>query len=132
MANCKHCGKPLPARRSSFCTRQCSKNFEKAQYRAKFPESRLSKPTVGAMSELRVAVDLLSKGYEVFRAVSPACSCDLIALRDGQTLRIEVRTANFRPNNRASMPRTPADAGKQDHFAFVLPNSISYEPALNA
>ena len=85
------------------------------------------------MSELRVAVDLLSKGYEVFRAVSPACSCDLVALREGQLpLRIEVRTANFQLNSRATMPRHSADAGKQDHFAFVLPNSISYEPALNA
>lgn len=51
----------------------------------------LPKPTVGAMSEMLVCTDLLKEGYHVFRAVSPACPCDLIALKD-ETVRVEVKT----------------------------------------
>lgn len=50
--------------------------------------------TVGAIGELRVAIDLLSKKYEVFKALSPSCSCDLAILKNGKLKTIEVRTGN--------------------------------------
>lgn len=46
----------------------------------------------GARSELLVCADLIRLGYEVFRAVSPQCSCDLMILRKGIPERVEVRT----------------------------------------
>lgn len=46
----------------------------------------------GAISELLVAADLLERGYEVFRAVSQSCSCDLVATKPNVFLSIEVRT----------------------------------------
>lgn len=55
----------------------------------------------GAIAELAVAADLLKRGYEVFRAQSSTCSCDLIAMIDSEDgtefemLRIEVRTAGI-------------------------------------
>lgn len=55
-------------------------------------EKKLSPPTTGAVSELMVSVDLLKKGYAVFRALSPACFCDLIAIKNEETLLVEVRT----------------------------------------
>jgi Holliday junction resolvase-like predicted endonuclease len=56
------------------------------------PLRYLSRGNTGAVSELVVCADLLKKGYEVFRSVSPSSSCDLIVLKDGKTLTIEVRT----------------------------------------
>lgn len=48
---------------------------------------------------------LLRQGYEVFRSVSPNCTCDLIACRDGETLRVEVRVGRLsrRPTDRADV-----------------------------
>lgn len=85
--------------------------------------------TVGAIAELRVSVDLLAKGFEVFRAISPSCSCDLAALKDGRLLRIEVRTAYRSKNGGIISNRSRFSA---DHFAFVLPDEIVYEPQILA
>jgi hypothetical protein len=84
------------------------------------------------------AVDLMKRGYEVFRALSPACSCDLIALAGGRSLRIEVRTGIRSPvSGRVSFPRnggtvtknrTPGDL---DHYAVVVAGEVAlYEPPL--
>ena len=51
--------------------------------------------TVGEMGELKVAIDLLSKGLEVFKALSPSTSCDIAILKKRKILKtIEVRTGN--------------------------------------
>lgn len=55
----------------------------------------LATGTVGEIGELKVAIDLLSKGFEVFKALSPSASCDIAILKDKTILKtIEVRTAN--------------------------------------
>lgn len=41
---------------------------------------------------MRVAADLMKQGYSVFRALSPACFCDLIAVKRDKVMQIEVRT----------------------------------------
>jgi len=48
---------------------------------------------------------LLRQGYEVFRSVSPHCSCDLLAYKAGKTVRVEVRVGrvNRKPTDRADM-----------------------------
>ena len=44
----------------------------------------------GAETELRICADLISRGWEIFRAVSPATSCDLVGRTPrGQLVRIE-------------------------------------------
>ena len=48
--------------------------------------------TVGALAELTVAIDLLQKGYEVYRSLSPSCSGDLLIEKNKEFLKIEVRT----------------------------------------
>lgn len=72
----------------------------------------LSIGTTGAIGELRVSVDLLIKGYEVFRAVSHSCSCDLIAIKQSRALRIEVRTTSYRKDGTPHFPGNPNDEGK--------------------
>jgi hypothetical protein len=113
--------------RQKYCSPKCSSaayNDENGP-RSNYPGIATS--TVGAIGELRVAVDLLSKKYEVFRSISSACSCDLAILKNGKLLRIEVRTAYRTKNGTIICDRKDARA---DHVALVLPNEIIYEPCL--
>jgi hypothetical protein len=88
--------------------------------------SIISTGTVGAIGELRACSDLLSKGYAVFRSVSPACFCDLVIAKDGRLTTVEVRTGTrttkgdlyYSKENRAEV------------MAIVLPDEIVYLPAL--
>ncbi len=48
--------------------------------------------TVGAVTEMAVAIDLMRGGWAVFRALSPSCHCDLIASKRGELVKVEVRT----------------------------------------
>jgi hypothetical protein len=93
----------------------------------------LASATVGALGELLVAADLLIRGYEVFRAISPSCSCDLAILKDGKLLRVEVRTGY-----RTTVDPDAIAIGKKQgtHRADILavvvhsPTRIRYEPEL--
>ena len=89
------------------------------------PVYNLPSGVVGASSELRAASDLILRGYEVFRSVSPACSCDLVILKNGLLQRIEVRSG-WRNNvtGALSMCRKSIRA---DVLAIVLPQRIEYE-----
>ena len=108
--------------RQRFCDDECRLRAYKTQSSYK----GLATNTVGAMQELRVAADLLAKGYEVFRAVSPACSTDLVIQKDGILLRIEVRTGYYLPKG----IQFAQDSFKSDHFAVALPDQIIYRPPL--
>ncbi len=66
----------------------------------------LSTGSVGAIAELIVSVDLMKRGYEVFRALSQACSCDLLALKHGVAIRVEVRSASYNKNGTIGFARS--------------------------
>ena len=85
--------------------------------------------TTGAIGELRVSVDLLIRGYEVFRALSPATSCDIAILKSGALLRVEVRTG-YRNLKTGKILFCGARAGRADVTAVVLPDEILYVPPL--
>ena len=121
---CANCGQPYYASMNRRLCRSCRKRVVS---NSTYPG--ISTGTVGAIGELRVSTDLLARGYEVFRAVSPSCSCDLIARKGGRALRIEVRTAHGSPEN-LKVPSKLKDVGRQDHFAAVLPDQIVYLPKL--
>jgi hypothetical protein len=86
----------------------------------------LNDSTVGAIGELRVSTDLLERGFDVFRALSPSASCDLAIIRDGKFLRVEVRTGHENGKGGFLVRRN----GSYDIIAIVLPDRIVYEPAL--
>ena len=44
------------------------------------------------MHEMLVAVDLLRRGFYVYRSLTPNSPCDLAIVKDDQFLRIEVKT----------------------------------------
>jgi len=129
---CRSCRGPIPPEKrptAIYCSRRC--NHAKASQVIQEVNPVLGTVptgTRGAISELRVCADLLEKGYEVFRAVSPAASCDLAALRNGELLRIEVRTGTYKLTGGISYPKNI----KADVLAVVLHNQIVYEPPLEA
>jgi hypothetical protein len=86
----------------------------------------------GAASELYAAADLIERGYEVFRAVSPAAKADLLIEKpDGSVERIQVRTGKRHKGiNNKGTRLTYDNKGKYDRLAVVIPTEarILYIP----
>lgn len=100
-ASCGICLGPMErkgrrGRSAKYCSGACAREAARRKYRLAnpypYPGVVLPSGSVGAASELRVAVDLLMRGHSVFRALSPSSPCDLAVLCQGQLLRVEVRT----------------------------------------
>lgn len=133
-APCKGCGKPITGEKavwhSKYCSVECKSSYLKREYRKHNPYHGPSLPSgsVGAVSELVVAADLLERGFEVYRALSPAAPCDLAILRDGRLLRVEVTSGRRRIGGGISRPQK--DRLKFDILAVVVrpSNQVIYEP----
>ncbi len=133
---CLECGILLLGSSRKFCSGGHGAKYRLQKNHDANPPLGITTGTMGAIGELRVAAELLSKGYEVFRAVSPACSCDLAVLKNGQLLRIEVRTAPARPTNSRVLAVTGivnnVDKTKSDIAAIISRDGgkIEYHPPL--
>lgn len=91
----------------------------------------------GTRHELVVCVDLMAKGYEMYKAMSPGASCDLIAVKGGKIIRVEVATATgyLRDGRIAHSHLYDAKRNKTNRYdllAIVFRDSmnITYQPAL--
>lgn len=94
--------------------------------------SRIGLPTAttGALAELVVAADLLRRGFEVYRAVSPAAKSDLVIVRDGRILRVQVKTTYRRANGKLMGRCRATDAlDPSEVWAFVVHGVIGSEIA---
>jgi len=80
------------------------------------------------MSELLAAADLLKHGFEVYRNVSPQGSSDLIILKEGKMLSVEVRTA--RKDNKTGRIHCPKKNLRSNILALVFKDEVTYEPPL--
>jgi hypothetical protein len=129
--NCVACGmimkNILPHKK--YCGKNCKYNFSTKKFGLKkFKKSELNSTNVGAMHEMIVCVDLLKKGYNVFRSISPAASCDILILKDKHMLRIEVTTGNILSLT-GKIYHPKKDESKFDVLALVMHDgSIVYEP----
>jgi hypothetical protein len=135
MKFCKNCGKKFSGKRKDavFCSGRCRGidyqiGYIQQGFGSQVASARVSCGTKGAIGELRVCVDLLGQGYEVFRAVSPSCSCDLIATKQGKSLSIEVRTRGLNKNGTYHYAKHGVRA---ETVAIVLPDKIVYTPPLD-
>jgi len=70
---------------------------------------------------MMIASDLLRKGYAVFSALTPVCFCSLIAIKDGKTYRLEVKTGYKSITDRICFSKT--SGGEIDVFAVWERNS---------
>lgn len=87
----------------------------------------VSSGMLGAFNELMVSADLLLRGVHVFRAVSPSCPCDIIALHDAKIIRIEVTTGYLTVDGDVSFNRH--DTSNYDVVAAVVAReTIVYLP----
>lgn len=131
------CNQPVPEarqkRHSKFCSRACTLADSRVKWRCNNAPLDIPRGTTGTVSELLVCVDLLKRGYEVFRSMSPACSCDLAALKDHVLCRIEVKTG-FRSATKKNIhySMNSKQVGQHDVLAIVLvgENIIEYRPTL--
>jgi len=109
-----------------YCSIKCSgESFKERTGRSS--ALKLPTATVGAISELKLSTDLMTKGYSVFRALSAACFCDFIAIKDDKTIMVEARTGYMnKVSGTPSFPRVMH--GKIDCFAvyFPLESSCKY------
>lgn len=92
-----------------------------------------SKPMRGAWAELLVAVDLIGRGYEIFTAAYGSSSCDMVALRGGKTLRVEVKLGQWN----GSKHTASIDTGRRKSFDLLAivardGKEIRYLPELAA
>lgn len=72
----------------------------------------------------------MRRGYAVFRALSPACVCDLAIIQDGMLTRVEVTTGSITPRGARSHPKRHA-TDNYDLLAVVYHDGrIDYTPAL--
>lgn len=94
----------------------------------------ISKVSTGAASELVVAVDLIKRGYYVYRNVAPAGPCDLVAIRKGGTnvMRVEVKTG-YKTKAGEIRPTKTAQIRDDDYdvLAFVYENDVYYDPVIS-
>lgn len=125
------CGRVVPLKKEKRKAKYCSAKCARVHYqeRAGFGRLGLSPGTAGAVGEMVVCVDLLRQGFEVFRAVSPSCSCDLIALRDKHSWRVEVKQAQRNEITGKVAVNLP-NRERCDVLASVIGNEVVYDPEL--
>ena len=87
-------------------------------------KSYLPSSTLGALSESRACADLLRLGYEVFRAVSPAATCDLVIMKKDRLLRAEVKPSYYLRDGKTI--RRAKIGGHTDVVIWVLDDKLIY------
>lgn len=128
----RRCGKEFETNKAHqiFCNRKCriTDNYLR-QERELIPACPA---TVGAISELIASTDLLRNGYSVFRALSPACTSDLVAFRNARNdvvYRIQVVTGYKTHLGRIFSSKS--DKHKDyDILAIVVGGNVTYRPEL--
>lgn len=126
---CSNCGSEFQPRMSTqrLCSNHCREVFYKGQHAD--PEGeKIPSGTVGAVTELVIAADLMRKGWHVFRALSPACFCDLVAYKDGQHRFIEVRTGTRLADGRLFFPKKIAGGATEYGVLASNTGEIEYIP----
>lgn len=106
-------------RHAVFCSNKCRNVAYKNEWRMRNATAhKMSRSTVGAMAEILVSLDLMKRGFHVFRALSPNASCDLAIVNDRQFLRVEVKTSYRTRSGTIYSPQVKA--GTHDILALVL------------
>lgn len=112
-------------RKSVYCDRFCANRHKKSLN----PNKGMASGHVGAMNEMKTCCDLIKRGFEVFRSVSPANGVDLVIIDENKkTLRVEVTTGRYLPSG--AITYTTHDNEKYDIIAVVTDKEIKYIPDL--
>lgn len=135
MEYCLECNNEIPKERqrrhAKTCSRECAVERQYTTGKELCRPYNLSTGKIGAVQELSVAADLLLRGYDVFRAVSPSSSCDIVILHKKKLYRVEVKTGHYGRSGELYYPK--GDSSKYDFLAVVITNDnkkIKYFPQL--
>ncbi|SRR5258706_3016761 len=125
---CKFCEKPFVPkktfRKMGYCSVLCWSRAKRKS--SNIDGVSVSTSTAGAICELIASADLLKKGYEVFRAVSSSCSCDLIAMKEKKYIRVEVRKGSVGKNGTLYLACTRVSKERADMAALVVDDKVIY------
>lgn len=74
----------------------------------------------------------MRRGFHVYRALSPACPCDLVAIDETRTIRVEVKTGEFRASgDHGAVAIRDGQRERCDTVAAVFADdSITYDPPI--
>ena len=122
---CEYCGRTTQtwSSKKRFCSQQCANDASNIVIYAHNPS--IPQGNKGAIGELQVCVDLLQKGYEVFRSVSAHAAYDLIATKEDVLYRIEVRSASMGRES-GKIYVNSYGTGHRDLLALYTPNGVLY------
>jgi hypothetical protein len=87
---------------------------------------------LGAESELIACADLLHRGWHVYRSVSATAPCDLVIIKHGGVLRVEVKTGNAINQGKRSVRKEDEFEPRYDVLAIVFEGKVTYKPNLDA
>lgn len=91
---------------------------------------KLSSHTIGCIGEMLVCADLMQKGWDVYRSISPHAPVDLMARRDRKTVAVEVRSGRKKLDGRVVFGK-PLREKSWEVIAVVLPDGeIHYQPEM--
>ena len=133
---CRECGaelqRPISQKGgrppSSFCKDECRREFWR---KAKLTVQGVNRQTVTAIHEMLATADLLKRGFQVYRAMSPDCECGLVALRAGRCYRVATRSGYMAENGHGVPTSRPAD-GTFDILAIATNVGLFYSPPLES
>lgn len=115
-----------PVGRQKYCTRQCcADHYHQRTFKQAYPG--VTKSTAGDIGELRVGVDLLAKGHDVFKSLSVNGEIDLIVAVNGLLRTVQVKIGH---RSATGELRFPKPKSKTDIVAVVLADEIIYLPNL--
>ena len=118
-ANCEVCKKEFirTTARNKICSRSCRYDF----YGRRKTYS-IASASVGSVSEMQVCCEMLKQGYSVFRTVSQSSFCDVVAIKRGACLLIEVRTGYRDLSGRVSYPKQLHNKiANPTHYGIYVP-----------
>ena len=132
MNDCPCCGKTVDRSRSNgsrkrYCSDRCSRTYYRSVTQGIIPQ-QVTKGSTGAAAEMLVAANLLMDGWAVFRSVSPSAYCDLIAVRDGVTRHIEVRSTVSRRLDGSPAFSKLIRGPSTTEYAVVCGGQITFHP----
>lgn len=128
---CEECGGELPKFRGKlarFCCGKCANtNYCKRAGLESIIDTR-NTGMIGATNELVASVDLMRKGWEVYRSLSPTTSSDLVIKKDQYLLTVDVKTGKI---NRLTGALGVCKGKLRSHImAVVVKGQVIYEPTL--
>lgn len=117
---CQLCHKKIPSTRgfvAKYCSQKCARKSQDIKWKSEILP--MSTSTKGAMGELIVSADLISKNCHVFRSQSPNAPFDIIAInKKGKILKIEVTVGRIYGEEKISY--TKHDPKIYDVIAVVI------------